>query len=150
MQVFNGIAELSQGVGSELGSSPWHEITQDQVDAFADATGDQQWIHVDPERARQGPFGTTIADGYLTLALVPRLVAGIYRVDGLRMAINYGSNKVRFASPVPVGTRLRASAHLLSVEAAAAGSLVRVRVTVEKDTGGKPACVAETVALMVE
>lgn len=150
MQVFNGIPELRQKVGCRLGSSPWHDITQNQINAFADATGDQQWIHVDPRRARQGPFGSTIAHGHLTLALAPRLVAEVYRVDGVRIAVNYGSNKVRFPSHVPVSTRVRASVDLLDVEDADQGARVTVRVTVEKDSGGKPACVAENIALLVE
>ena len=115
MKVFQGIEELQKAVGDHLGHSDWHTITQEQIDLFAEATGDHQWIHVDPEKAAQGPFGTTIAHGYLTLSLVPRLVSEIYRVEGLAMGVNYGANKVRFPSPVPVGSRVRAGVEILSL-----------------------------------
>ena len=107
--------------GTHLGHSDWHEITQEQVNLFADATGDHQWIHVDPQRAAQGPFGTTIAHGYLTLSLVPLFVSEVYTVEGVRMAVNYGCNKVRFPAPVPVGSRLRAGVSLDSVTPGADG-----------------------------
>lgn len=150
MHEFTGIEQLRQHVGEHLGYSGWHEITQDQIDRFADATGDHQWIHVDPERASAGPFGRTIAHGYLTLALAPALVAQVYRVDGLRMAVNYGSNKVRFPSPTPVDSRLRAGVELVDVRETAQGFTVVRKVTMEREGADKPACVAELVAILAE
>ncbi|MGZ4436084.1 MAG: MaoC family dehydratase [Nocardioidaceae bacterium] len=149
MRTFQGIDDLETAVGTHLGWSDWHTVTQEQIDTFAEATGDHQWIHVDPERAKDGPFGTTIAHGYLTLSLVPRLVWQIYTVEGLSMGVNYGSNKVRFPSPVPVGSRIRAGAELVSLERGATGAQAVVRVTVERDGGDRPACVAETVSVLV-
>ncbi|MGZ4460596.1 MAG: MaoC family dehydratase [Nocardioidaceae bacterium] len=149
MRTFQGIDDLETAVGTHLGWSDWHTVTQEQIDTFAEATGDHQWIHVDPERAKDGPFGTTIAHGYLTLSLVPRLVWQIYTVEGLSMGVNYGSNKVRFPSPVPVGSRIRAGAELVSLERGATGAQAVVRVTVERDGGDRPACVAETMSVLV-
>jgi acyl dehydratase len=149
MRTFNGLDELAAAKGELLGHSDWHLVTQEQVDQFAEATGDHQWIHVDPERAAAGPFGRTIAHGYLTLSLIPRLAQEIYRVDGLRMGINYGTNKVRFPSPVPVGSRVRASAELADVVDVTQGKQAVVRVTIEIEGQDKPACVAETVVLLV-
>lgn len=149
MRVFHGIEELAQATGTHLGHGDWHTVTQEQVDQFADATGDHQWIHVDPQRAATGPFGITIAHGYLTLALVPQLVADVYTVDGVRLAVNYGCNKVRFPAPVPVGSRLRAAVTLDSVTSSALGFLVTATVTVQIEGSDKPACVAETLAVVV-
>ncbi|MFX0579217.1 MaoC family dehydratase [Nocardia nepalensis] len=149
MKVFNGIGELEQAVGTHLGYSEWHTVTQEQIDLFAEATGDRQWIHVDPERAAQGPFGTTIAHGYLTLSLLPLLVSQVYRVDGLKMGINYGCNKVRFPSPVPSGSRVRAGVELAKLEPTSAGVQVTARVTIEREGGDKPACVAEALSVLV-
>ena len=149
MRRFNGIDEFEKLVGTHLGYSDWQTISQEQIDLFAKATGDDQWIHVDPEKAAEGPFGTTIAHGYLTLSLVPKMVSSIYRVDGLKMGINYGSNKVRFPSPVPVGSRVRAGAELLELVRDATGARATVRVTVEREGGDKPACVAETISVLV-
>ena len=149
MKVFEGIEELQKAVGDHLGHSDWHTITQEQIDLFAEATGDHQWIHVDPEKAAQGPFGSTIAHGYLTLSLVPRLVAEIYRVDGLAMGVNYGANKVRFPSPVPVGSRVRAGVEILSLVPGGPGVQCTARVTVEREAAEKPACVAEVVSVLV-
>ncbi|MBA9004165.1 MaoC family dehydratase [Thermomonospora cellulosilytica] len=149
MKVFDGIADLEKAVGTHLGYSEWHTVTQEQIDKFAEATGDHQWIHVDPEKAAQGPFGTTIAHGYLTLSLLPLLVHQVYRVDGLKMGINYGTDKVRFPSPVPVGSRLRAGVELVEVTPTAAGTRVKVKVTIEREGGDKPACVAESLSLLV-
>ncbi|OZM72314.1 dehydratase [Amycolatopsis antarctica] len=146
MRVFSGLDELESAVGEHLGHSDWHTVTQDQVDTFADATGDHQWIHVDAERAAAGPFGGTIAHGYLTLSLIPMLAAGIYRVDGVTMGINYGLNKVRFPSPVPVGARIRGGAELLEVSDAGKTTQSIVRWTIEIEGADKPACVAEMVA----
>ena len=112
MKTFTGIAEIAAAVGTELGTSDWVTIDQGRIDAFADATGDHQWIHVDAERAKAGPFGTTIAHGFLTLSLLPSFFAQIYRVEGIAMGINYGLGKARFPSPVRVGSRLRATSRL--------------------------------------
>ena len=131
--------------GLELGPSEWREVTQDKVNQFADATGDHQWIHVDPERAAQGPFKGTIAHGFLTLSLVPVLVASVYRVDGVRMGVNYGLNKVRFPAPVRVGSRVRAGVELAEVTQVEGGVQIVARVTVEAEGSPKPCCVAETV-----
>ena len=149
MKTFNGLDEFAKAVGTHLGYSDWHTITQRQVDLFAEATGDHQWIHVDPDRAAAGPFGTTIAHGYLTLSLIPMLVAEIYAVDGLKMGINYGSNKVRLPSPVPVGSRVRAGAELLELNNGPQGAQATIRVTVEREGSDKPSCVAETVSVLV-
>ena len=149
MKTFHGVDELKAAVGQELGTSDWLEVTQQQVNQFADATGDHQWIHVDTERAKTGPFGTTIAHGYLTLSLLPRLVAQIYSIDGITMAINYGANKIRFVQPVSVGSRVRATSVLNAVKESAKGVQVVSTVTVEIDGEERPACVAETVTLIV-
>jgi acyl dehydratase len=149
MRTFSGLDEFQKAVGSHLGYSDWHTVTQEQVDQFADATGDHQWIHVDPQRAAAGPFGGTIAHGYLTIALIPMLVGEIYRVDGLTMGVNYGSDRVRLPSPVPVGSRVRAGAELREVRSTPQGALATVRVTVEREGGDKPACVADTLSLLV-
>jgi len=146
VRVFASLDELGKAVGEQLGYSDWHTVTQDQINAFADATGDHQWIHIDPERARSGPFGTTIAHGFLTLSLVPMLAAQIYRVDGIRMAVNYGLNKVRFPAPLPVGSRVRAGIVVQAVDDVADGLQVTNVVTVEREGGDKPCCVAETVS----
>ncbi|MFJ9364459.1 MaoC family dehydratase [Nocardia sp. NPDC101769] len=149
MRVFQGLPELEKAVGTHLGYSDWHTVTQEQIDRFADATGDHQWIHIDPERAAAGPFGTTIAHGFLTLSLLPMLTASVYTVEGLSMGVNYGANKVRFPSPVPVGSRLRAGVELVSLTPASMGFQAISRVTVEIDGAAKPACVAEAVSLLV-
>ena len=149
MKIFHGIEEYERAVGTHLGHSDWHTVTQEQIDLFAEATGDHQWIHVDPQRAAEGPFGTTIAHGYLTLSLVPRLVWQVYTIEGLRMGLNYGSNKVRFPAPVPVCSRVRAGVELLSLTPTALGLQSVTRVTIEVDGSDKPGCVAETVAVLV-
>lgn len=143
MRVFAGREEVLAAKGESLGSSQWHTITQEQVDSFADSTLDHQWIHVDPERAAQGPFGGTIAHGFLTLSLVSALNAEIYRFEGIKMGINYGVNKVRFPSPVRVGSRVRASTELADVTETSSGLQLTVNTTVEIEGGDKPACVAE-------
>jgi acyl dehydratase len=137
--------ELKAKVGSHLGYSSWHTVTQEQVNLFADATDDHQWIHVDPERAKTGPFGTTIAHGYFTLSLGPSLLAEILAVDGPRFAVNYGLNRVRFPAPVPVGSKLRCGASLESVEDVEGGCQVTLKLTFEVDGAAKPSCVAEIV-----
>ncbi len=135
--------ELTALVGTHLGYSDYRTVTQEQVNLFAEATGDHQWIHVDPERAASGPFGHTIAHGYLTLSLIPVLLTGMLSVDGVTMGINYGSNKVRFTSPVPVGSDVRAGATLASVEEVAGGVQVVMDVVVEVKDAAKPSCVAK-------
>ncbi|MEU9981465.1 MaoC family dehydratase [Streptomyces sp. NPDC050856] len=145
-RVFTSADELRAGVGEQLGHSDWLEVAQQRIDLFAEATGDHQWIHVDPERAAAGPFGTTIAHGYLTLSLLPVLVPQVLRVENVKMGINYGTNKVRFPSPVPVGSRLRATAVLQDVRDAGGGVQVTALVTVEREGGDKPVCVAESVS----
>jgi acyl dehydratase len=146
---FNGLDEFEKAVGTHLGYSDWHTITQEQINLFAEATGDNQWIHIDPEKAANGPFGVTIAHGYLTLSLIPRLVWQIYAIDGLRMGVNYGSNKVRFPAPVPVGSRIRAGVDLLELTRGPRSAQATFRVTMELEGSDKPACVAETVAVLV-
>ncbi|HEX6487772.1 MAG TPA: MaoC family dehydratase [Candidatus Dormibacteraeota bacterium] len=141
----SGIEELKQRVGDHLGYSDWLEVTQERVNEFADATGDHQWIHVDPERAKAGPFGGPIAHGYLTLSLAVPLFAQVMRVDGIRMGINYGLNKVRFPSPVPVGSKLRVGATLNKVEDVEGGAQATVGLTFELEGKEKPACVAEAI-----
>lgn len=139
----DGIEGLKAMVGQHLGYSEWHEVTQEQVNLFADATGDHQWIHVDVERAKAGPFGAPIAHGYLTLSLAPMLLAEIQQVNGVAMGINYGLNKLRFPSPVPVGSKVRAGAELASVEDVGGGVQVTMATTFEIEGGTKPVCVAE-------
>ncbi len=147
MRTFANPDELAKAVGEQLGYSEWREIDQDRVNGFADATDDHQWIHVDPERAKAGPFGTTIAHGFLTLSLVPALAGAVYRVDGVRMGINYGLDKVRFPAPMPVGGRVRAGVELLSADPTSdGGTQVKCRVTIEREGGDKPVCVAETLS----
>ncbi|MFE2755379.1 MaoC family dehydratase [Actinosynnema sp. NPDC059335] len=149
MRVFANLDELAAARGEHLGHGGWHEITQAEIDLFAEATGDHQWIHVDLEKAAAGPFGAPVAHGYLTLSLIPLLVRDIYTVEGLAMGVNYGLNKVRFPSPVVVGSRVRAGAELVEVADVAQGKQAVVRVTVEIEGNPKPACVAETVVLLV-
>jgi acyl dehydratase len=142
--IVQGIGGLRDLVGQHLGYSDYVEITQDQVNLFADATGDHQWIHVDVERAnRESPFGGPIAHGYLTLALGPRLAPQVTRVEGIKMAVNYGCDKVRFPSPVPVASKLRLGIELLEVSDVAGGVQVKERFTFEVEGAAKPACVAE-------
>ena len=145
MRVFESLADLHGAVGEHIGHSDWHVVSQEQVTAFADATGDHQWIHVDPARAAAGPFGTTVAHGYLTLSLIPMLASEVYRVGGVRMGVNYGLNRVRFPAPVPVGRRIRARTVLLGAEEVAGGAAVQITwgYTVEVEGGQRPAMVAE-------
>lgn len=143
--ILDSVAELEAKVGEHLGYSEWREISQQRVDSFADATDDHQWIHVDQERAKAGPFGGPIAHGYLTLSLAVPLLAEILEVRGVKMGVNYGANRVRFPAPVPVGSRLRAGAALASVEDVAGGVQVTMDVTFELEGGEKPVCVAQVV-----
>jgi len=145
VRVFNGADELKAAVGEQLGASDWVTVDQKQIDTFAEATGDHQWIHVDVEKAKAGPFGGTIAHGYLTLSLLPVFSAQIYKIENVKMGINYGLNKVRFTSPVPVNSRLRGSFELLEVSEVQGGVQVVNKVTVEIEGNERPACVAEWV-----
>jgi acyl dehydratase len=146
MREISSLAELRELVGQDVASSDWIEVSQERVQQFADATGDHQWIHLDVERARrESPYGGTIAHGYLTLSLLPMLMANAIRMKDVRMAVNYGLNRVRFPSPVPVGSRLRAHLKLQEVEDIPGGAQVTWLVTVEREGGDKPVCVAESV-----
>jgi acyl dehydratase len=149
MKVFNGIPELEAAVGTHLGWSAWHTVTQEQVQQFADATGDHQWIHLDVEKAKDGPFGGTIAHGYLTLSLLPMLAAEVYRLEGVKMGVNYGADKLRFPSPVPVGSQVRGGVELTGAKPIALGVQVSSRVTIERNGGDKPACVVDMLAVVV-
>jgi acyl dehydratase len=144
--IVSSIEELNKLTGQHLGWSDWHVIDQAQVDLFADATGDHQWIHVDPERAATGPFGATIAHGYLTLSIVPAILQEVVRVQGFKFGVNYGCNKVRFPSPVVVGSKLRLGATIASVESVGdTGAQVVLDVTIESEGAAKPSCVAQVV-----
>jgi acyl dehydratase len=147
MKVFDGIEALHDAVGTHLGFSEWISIDQQDIDAFAAITGDRQWIHVDKEAAARGPFGATIAHGYLTVSLIPRLMAEIFSIDGLSLGINYGLNKVRFPAVVPAGSKVRASAEIVSVDRTRQGHSALIRVTIERAGSDKPVCVADTVTL---
>ena len=149
MRVFTTFEEIEAAQGEEIGSSDWVEITQERVDQFADATSDHQWIHVDQEKAKAGPFGGTIAHGYMTLALIPFLGTSVFSVDTPGAKLNYGVNKVRFPNPVPVGSRVRA--HVTVGEAAEipSGRQLTMKYVIEIEGQDKPACVAETVVLLL-
>src|SRR4051794_8496186 len=146
MRTFANLDELAEAKGEHLGTGDWLEITQDRIDTFADATGDHQWIHVDAERAAAGPFGTTIAHGYLTLSLVPLISQQIYAVEAVKLVVNYGLDRVRFPAPVPVDSRVRGGLELLSITDVEGGVQVAARVTVEVEGSPKPCCVAETLS----
>src|SRR5437868_11805493 len=146
-RTFQTLSELAQHVGEEIAVSDWVTITQEQVNLFADATGDHQWIHVDVERAKQGPFGAPIAHGFLTLSLLPKLMESAIEIRESRMGVNYGLNKVRFTSPVPVGSRLRARAKLLAADTIDNGGYQFTwNVAIEREGSDKPACVAESIS----
>ncbi|MBI5260673.1 MAG: MaoC family dehydratase [Bradyrhizobium sp.] len=147
MRVFNDLSELKSAVGSELGVSDWLEITQERINKFADATGDEQWIHVDPERAaREMPAGKTIAHGLLSLSLIPMFIRSIVGVKGLRNTLNYGANRIRYLSPVAVGSRLRGRVAVVQAEDVPPDALrVVYKVTIEIEGGERPACVAEVI-----
>jgi len=141
------VEELKAHVGQEIGTSSWVTIEQERIDKFAEATGDHQWIHVDPERAKDGPFGSTIAHGFLTLSLIPALAWEVYTIEGARLSVNYGLNKLRFITPVKVGSRVRAHLTLASVDDVAGDALqVATTVTIELEGADKPAAVAETLS----
>ncbi len=148
MRVFSSADEVVAAVGEELGSSDWLLVDQATIDLFAQATGDDQWIHVDPERAASGPFGTTIAHGYLTLALLPRLAREIWSVDGAAMAVNAGVNKVRFPKPVPVGSRVRLTSTVVSARRVGTGVHLVLQEKVHVQGQDRPVCTAETVSLL--
>lgn len=139
-----GVDGLRARVGDELGVSAWHEVTQERVDAFAEVTGDRQWIHVDRERAARSPFGGTIAHGYLTLSLGPALTAEVLGLDGFAYGVNYGLDRVRFPAPLPVGSRVRMRAALTAVEDVPGGVQITITQTFEREGGDKPVCVAES------
>ena len=146
MRIFATLDELPPLVGQDVATSEWTLVTQAQINLFADATGDHQWIHVDPVRAKEGPYGTTIAHGFLTLSLLPRMYATAIKVEQMRMGINYGMNKVRFPAPVPVGSRLRCRIKLLACEEVSGNGLQLIwDMNVEREGEPKPVCVAEFV-----
>ncbi len=149
MRTFGNLEDLTAAIGEDLGASDWLTIDQDRVNLFAEATGDHQWIHVDVERSTAGPFGGTIAHGYLTLSLIPVLGAEIFTLQTPGARLNYGVNKVRFPSPVPVGSRIRAHARVVDVSAVPAGTQVTFGWTIEIEGQPKPGCVAETVVLLL-
>ncbi|MGY2873919.1 acyl dehydratase [Marmoricola sp. URHA0025 HA25] len=149
MRVFSTFEEIEAAAGEEIGTTDWVEITQDRVNQFADATGDHQWIHVDEEKAKAGPFGGTIAHGYLTLSLVPWLSSLVFDLDTPGAKLNYGVNKVRFPNPVRVGSRVRARVTVGEVTDLAAGKQLTLRYVIEIEGQDKPACVAETVVLLL-
>ena len=144
--IFENPAALLEAPGQQLGPTDWLEITQQRIDQFADATGDHQWIHVDPQRAKDGPFGATIAHGYLSLSLANYFLPQLMTVENIAMGVNYGCEKVRFPAPVPVGSRLRGVGEVISAEEVKGGVQVVVRVTVEIEGGERPACVVDTIS----
>ena len=145
MRTFQTIAELKDLVGQEVGVSDWITVTQERIQLFADATNDHQWIHLDAERAKAGPFGTTIAHGFLTLSLLPEMAASAFAVSETRMGVNYGLNKVRFPAPVPSGSRLRGRFKLVGYEPLEGGAQLTVQVTMEREGSDKPVCIAESI-----
>lgn len=146
MTTFDKITDLQALVGQELGVSDWVGIDQRRIDLFAEATGDHQWIHLDAERAAKGPFGTTIAHGFLTLSLLPELTANAFQVLDTKMGVNYGLNKVRFPSPVPVDSRLRGRFRMVAYEPLEGGAQITIEATIEREGGTKPVCVAESLS----
>jgi acyl dehydratase len=144
MRTINGLSELRDAEGQELGTSEWHEVTQADIDTFADVTGDHQWIHVDAERAKDTPFGGTIAHGYYSLSLIPRLAEQVVTYEGFAFGLNYGLDRVRFPSHMPVGGRIRATFELAEVTDIPGGAQVKIKVTLEREGADKPVCVAET------
>jgi len=146
---FESAAALHDAIGTHLGYGDWVEITQERIDRFADATGDHQWIHVDPERAKHGPFGTTIAHGYLTLSITNLFLPALLRFPSAKLGLNYGANKVRFPAPVPVGSKIRMGAEIIDVQDVPGGVQVTTRNTVEIDGSEKPACVVEALSRFV-
>jgi acyl dehydratase len=150
MTTITGLVQLKETEGQDLGTSDWHEVTQKDIDAFADVTGDHQWIHVDVERAKETPFKGTIAHGYYTLSLAPKFSDEIMTFEGFAFAVNYGLNKVRFPAALPVGGKVRMHAKLASVESIQGGAQVTMQLTFEHEGSEKPVCVAETLARFYE
>ena len=146
MKTFENITDLQPLVGQEIAVSDWITVDQARIDKFADATGDHQWIHIDTERAKTGPFGTTVAHGFLTLSLLPELSAKAFTITNTRMGVNYGLNRVRFPAPVPSGSRLRGRFKLLAYQPIEGGAQITTEVTMEREGSDKPVCVAESVA----
>jgi acyl dehydratase len=146
MRTITGLDELRKAEGEVLGTSDWHEVTQTDIDTFADVTGDHQWIHVDVERARETPFGGTIAHGYYTLSLAPRLSDQVLRLDGFAFGLNYGLNRVRFPAPLPVGQRVRMTCKIAKLDDIPGGAQITFENTFEVEGGEKPVCIAESIA----
>jgi len=146
MLTLNGLDEVKARVGEELGVSDWHEVTQKDIDRFAQVTGDDYWIHLDTERAKDGPFGGTIAHGYYTLSLLPQFSYGLFNFEGFAFGLNYGLNRVRFPAPLPVGSKVRMRAELSNVEDIPGGIQITTKATFEREGGDKPVCVAESLA----
>jgi acyl dehydratase len=144
MKTITGLEELKEAEGQVLGTSDWHEVTQADVDAFADVTGDHQWIHVDVERAKETPFKGTIAHGYFTLSLIPLLSRQVFGMEGFTFALNYGLNRVRFPAPMPVGGKVRCTVKVAEVQEIPGGAQTMMEMTLEREGGEKPVCVAET------
>ncbi|AOP55406.1 MAG: MaoC family dehydratase [Brevibacterium aurantiacum] len=150
MRTLNGIDEITSLVGTELGSSEWTTIDQDAINTFADVTDDHQWIHIDEERAAEGPYGATIVHGFFTLSLIPKFSSEIFTIEGVSIRVNYGLNKVRFAQPVPVGSRLRGTVSVNEVIPGDKGTQVILKHVIEIEGQERPACIAEVVTLLVE
>ncbi len=146
MLTLTGLDEVREYVGKELGVSDWHLVTQEEIDAFAEVTGDDQWIHIDRERAKDSPFGGTIAHGYYTLSLAPRFSYDMFKFEGFAFGVNYGLNRLRFPAPMPVGQRVRMRATLKSVEEIPGGAQLTSELTFEREGGEKPVCVAEALS----
>jgi len=146
MLTLTGLEEVKAHVGKELGVSDWHLVTQELIDAFAEVTGDDQWIHIDPERARETPFGGTIAHGYYTLSLAPRFSYDMFKFEGFAFGLNYGLNRVRFPAPLPVGDKVRMRAVLIGLEEIPGGAQITTELTFEREGGEKPVCVAESLS----
>jgi len=146
MRVFETLDELRPLVGQVVATSDWITVTQQRIQQFADATGDHQWIHLDAERAKAGPFGTTIAHGFLTLSLLPEMAASAMEMRGARMSVNYGLNKVRFPAPVPSGSRLRGHFKLIAIDPIDGGVQITMEVSMEREGAAKPVCVAESLS----
>jgi acyl dehydratase len=146
MLTLTGLEEIKAHVGQELGVSDWHPVTQENIDRFAEVTGDDQWIHVDPERAKDSPFGGTIAHGYYTLSLAPRFCYDMFKFEGFAFGLNYGLNRVRFPALMPVGGKVRMRAKLAAIEDVRGGAQITTELTFEREGGEKPVCVAESLA----
>ncbi len=150
MLTVNGLEDLKAHEGDEVGVSEWHEVTQEDINHFADVTGDHNWIHLDVERAKQTPFGGTIAHGYYTLSLAPKFSYSLFQADGFAFGVNYGLNKVRFPAPLPVGSRVRVHAKLKALEDVPGGAQMTTELTFEREGGDKPVCVAESLGRVYE